>query len=168
MRIIGISFVAVAAVMLAAAPAAAGNWSNVGAGNGHGERVTLLLDESGHSYIFECAPDALIVTQTGVTELVDVRTKTKVGDAPGSAMSPGASVMALFTGDGDPEFQPATAVANPAKGWDLSLRFTKSDKRLKGLGKAEIISLFTTGTTDAVPLDAADRKLFGDFVKRCR
>ena len=169
MRITGMKHAAAAAALgLAATPAAAGNWAALGAGDGHGERVRLLLDETGRSYIFECAPDAVTVTQTGVTELVDVRTKTKIGDSPGSTITPAAARMGLFTGDNAPDLDPATAVANPVKGWDLTLRFAKTDKRVKALAKADVISLFTTGYTAAVPLDSADRKTFGDFVARCR
>jgi hypothetical protein len=162
-----IAFVGAAGLALAAAPAAAGNWSVQGAGNGHGERVTIGLEE-GRAYSFECAPDGLVVTQIGVTDLLDPKTNTKVGDAPGSAMPPGAAVMGLFTGDGDPELLPASAAPNPAKGWDMALRFAKADRRVKALAKAEFVSLFTTGYTAAIPLDGDDRKLFAGFLKRCR
>jgi len=155
------------AVVVAAAPASAENWTAVGASDGHGERLSLAVDPA-RSYIFECAPEAVVITETGVTDLLDVRTGTKVGDGPGSTMSPGASVMALFTGKGSPDFVPATAVANPAKGWDMTIRLAKSDKQLNALAKTDMLSLFTTGFTAAVSLSVADRKLFGDFLARCR
>jgi hypothetical protein len=162
---IGLAAIAVA---VAAAPALAGNWTAQGADGGHGERLTLKLDDNGRSYVIECAPDAVVVVQNGAAELVDLPTKTKIGDAPGSTMLPGASVMALFTGASVPAFKPATAVPNPVKGWDLTLRFAKDDEALKGLDKAEVVMLFTTGVTDMIPLDADDHKLFAGFVARCR
>ena len=162
---IGLAAVAVA---VAAAPAVAENWTAQGAGDGHGERLTLKLDDHGRSYVFECAPDAVVVVQSGATELVDLPTKTKIGDAPGSTMLPGASVMALFTGVSVPAFKPATAVPNPVRGWDLTLRFAKNDEALKGLDKAEVVMLFTTGVTYMIPLDSDDHKLFASYDERFR
>ncbi len=63
---------------------------------------------------------------------------------------------------------PATAVGNPAKGWDLTIRMAKSDKRLNALAKTDMLSLFTTGYTAAVTLGAAEKKMFADFLSRCR
>jgi hypothetical protein len=158
--------VAALALMLAA-PVSAEGWKTVGAGNGHGERLTLALDDA-RSYVFECAPDGVAITETGVTDLLDIRGGGgKVADAAGSSMPDGAAVMALYTGKGDPEFQPATYAANPTKGWDLTIRFAKGDKRLKALAKTEMLSLFTTGFTAAITLGAADRKMFAEFLGRC-
>jgi hypothetical protein len=160
--------VAAAALVISTSSAWATEWKAIGASDGHGERLTLAVDDS-RSYIFECAPDAVVITETGVTDLLDIRGGgAKVGDAPGSTMTNGAAVMALYTGKGDPEFQPATYVSNSAKGWDLSLRFAKTEKKLNALAKADMISLFTTGFTAARPLSAGDKKMFADFLARCR
>jgi hypothetical protein len=154
-------------VLLLAAPASAEGWATVRAGNGHGEQLTLALDGA-RSYIFECVPDGVVITETGVTDLLDIRGGgSKVGDAPGSTMLDGAAVMALYTGKGEPEFQPATYAANPGKGWDLTIRFAKGDKRLKALAKTEMLSLFTTGFTAAIPLGVPERKMFAEFLGRC-
>lgn len=163
-----VSVIVAAAVLLSAGPASAGGWQAIGAAGGHGEQLTLAIDDT-HTYTFECAPDAIVITETGVTDLLDIRGGgAKVGDAPGSTMPEGAAMMALFTGKGDPDFMPASAVANPAKGWDLTIRMAKGDKRLNGLAKTDMFSLFTTGFTAAVTLDAAEKKLFADFLSRCR
>ena len=163
-----VSVLTAAAILVSASPSWAGEWKAVGAAGGHGEQLALAIDDT-HSYIFECAPDAVVITETGVTDLLDIRGGgTKVGDAPGSTMPEGAALMALFTGKGDPDFMPATAVANPAKGWDLTIRMAKSDKRLNALAKTDMLSLFTTGFTAAVTLSAAEKKMFADFLSRCR
>ena len=78
--------------------------------------MTLEIDPT-RAYIFECAPDAVVITYTGATDLLDTRNDGKVGDLPGSAMPEGAAMMALYTGKGDPNFLPAQYAPNPAKGW---------------------------------------------------
>ena len=156
-----------ASLAAAAAPAAAGEWKAAGAGNGRGETLRYDLGE-GRSYLFECAPDAVAVTNVGITDLVDVRLKQKIGDTPGSAITPTAAVMALFTGKGDPEFRPAQASPNAARGWDFTLRLAKRDKQLDALARADVISLFTTGFTTVVTMDGPQRKTFADFLARCR
>jgi hypothetical protein len=158
---------ALSALVFASTPSHAEGWKIVGAGNGHGETMTLEIDPE-RSYIFECAPDAVVITYTGVTDLLDIRGKGKVGDAPGSVMPEGAAVMALYTGKGDPQFLPAEYKPNPAKGWDLTLRMAKNDKALKGLEKANMLSLFTTGYTAANDVDANTRAQFSGFLSRCR
>jgi len=119
------------------------------------------------SYRFECAPDAVVVTETGVTKLLDLRTGKPIGDDAQAAMPEGAAMMALFRGKGDPQFVPARAAKNPAGGWDLTIRLAKDDKQLKAIGKSDMMSLFTTGYTMAVPLDAAARATWNDFLARC-
>src|SRR5205085_1646477 len=92
-----------ASLVIASTPSWAGEWKAVGPGNGRGERLTLAVDDS-RTYTFECASDAIAITETGVTDLIDIRAGgAKIGDMPGSTMSPGASVMALFTGKGEPD-----------------------------------------------------------------
>jgi hypothetical protein len=129
--------------------------------------MVLEIDPQ-RSYIFECTPDAVAITYTGVTDLLDFRGKSKVGDAPGSVMPEGAAIMALYTGKGEPQFLPADYKPNPVKGWDLTLRMAKSDKALKGLEKTEMLSLFTTGYTAANTVDAEARAQFKGFLARCR
>ena len=153
--------------MLSASGASAGSWQTVGATNGHGERLSLSIDAT-HSYVFECGTDAVSVTETGVTDLLDIRGNRKVGDTAGSVMPEGAAMMALYSGKGDPNLLPAAATPNPTKGWDLTLRLAKSDKALNGIPKAEMLSLFTTGFTAAVPLDSDDHAKFSAFLTRCR
>jgi len=85
-----------AALLVSASTAGASAWKAVGAANGHGETLSLAMDD-GHSYSFECAPDAVLISETGVTGLLDIRGGGgKVGDAPGSTMPEGAAVMALY------------------------------------------------------------------------
>ncbi|WP_324807708.1 hypothetical protein SH584_00495 [Sphingomonas sp. LY29] len=93
-------------LLLISTPTLAEGWKLVGAGNGHGETMTLAIDPE-RSYIFECAPDAVAITYTGATDLIDIRRKGKVGDVPGSDMPDGAAMMALYTGKGNPQFLPA-------------------------------------------------------------
>jgi len=83
-------------------------------------------------------------------------------------MPAGAALMALYAGKGEPDFLPAEAVMNPAGGWDLSIRIPKNDKSLKAIGRSDMLSLFTTGYTMAVPMDAADRRRWNDFMQRCK
>jgi hypothetical protein len=158
---------ALSMLAFAPSPASAGGWKAAGASNGRGETLSYDHGED-RSWIFECAPDAVIITNVGITDLVDVRLKQKIGDAPGSTITPTASMMTLYTGKGDPEFQPAKASPNAVKGWDFTLRLAKDDKQLKALAKAEMMSLFTTGFTAAVTLEAPERKMFADFLARCR
>jgi hypothetical protein len=148
-------------------PSLAGDWKTAGAGNGQGETMTLGIDAA-RSYIFECTPSAVAITYTGATDLLDIRGKGKVGDAPGSVMPEGAALMALYTGKGEPQFLPAEYKPNPVKGWDLTLRMAKNDKSLKGLEKADMLSLFTTGYTAANTVDAKTRAQFKGFLARCR
>ena len=149
------------------APCLASDWKVAGAGNGHGETMVLAIDPA-RSYIFECTPNAVAITLTGVTDLLNIRDGGKVADAPGSVMPEGAAMMALFTGKGEPDFLPADYKPNPVKGWDLTLRLAKNDKSLKGLEKTEMLSLFTTGFTAANVVDAEARAQFSGFLARCR
>ena len=149
------------------APASAADWIATGAGNGHGETLSLAIDPV-HSYIFECAPDAVLITNTGITDILDLRSGGKVGDAPGSVMPDGAALMALATSSGDPKFRPAQARPNSVKGWDFTLRLAKTDPALKALEKATMLSLFTTGYTAAVDFGPAAKARYVGFMARCR
>lgn len=154
-------------LLLVSTPSQAGDWKTSGAGNGRGETMTLNIG-SQRSYIFECTPNAVAITYTGVTDLLDVRGKGKVGDAPGSVMPEGAALMALYTGKGEPQFLPAEYKPNPLQGWDLTIRMAKNDKALKGLEKTDMMSLFTTGYTAANAVDGKTRAQFAGFLARCR
>lgn len=120
------------------------------------------------SYRFECGAQDVIVTEKGVTELLDLQTGKPVGDDAAGVMTPGASMMALFGGKGQPAFQPAEAVKNPAGGWDLTIHLRKDDRQLKAMAKSDLISLFTTGYTMAVQMDCSSRALWKAFVESCR
>jgi hypothetical protein len=109
----------------------------------------------------------MVVTQTGVTKLLDLRTGSAIGDDAAAVMPDGAAMMALFDGKSDPEFVPAAAAKNPAGGWDLTIRLPKKDKQLKAIGRSDMLSLFTTGHTMAVPMDNASRRTWSAFLKRC-
>ena len=150
-----------------ATPTLAGDWKTAGAGNGRGETMILEIDDA-RSYIFECAPDVVAITYTGVTDLLNLRGEGKVGDTPGSIMPDGAALMALYTGKGEPQFLPAEYKPNEVKGWDLNLNLLKDSKALKNLQKADMLSLFTTGYTVANAIDAETRAQFTGFLKRCR
>lgn len=120
------------------------------------------------SYLFECYPTEVVLTQFGVTDLLDLQTNAKIGDTPGSAMTPGAAFMGLATStNGTPNFKPAEAAPNAVEGWDMTLRFDKSDKALKALAKAKMVSVFTTGYTMAVGLNDTDRQSVRSFLSRC-
>lgn len=145
----------------------AAGWRSLPAEAGHGPTLSYDTDTA-ISYRFACGASDVAVTQTGVTGLLDLRTGTKIGDDQGAAMPDGAALMALFSGKGDPEFMPAQAVKNPTRGWDLTIRLPKDDRRLKALGKAEMLSLFTTGYTMAVTMDAPARSQWNAFLTLCQ
>lgn len=158
---------ALAGLLVWSAQAIAEDWVVRPAEGARGETLIFGADRP-QSYRFECASDAVIVTQTGVTGLKDLRTGKAIGDSPDAVMPQGAAMMALFGGKGDPAFLPASSANNPAGGWDLAIRLPKGDKQLKAVGKSEMISLFTTGETMAVPMDKASRSLWSDFLRRCQ
>lgn len=109
----------------------------------------------------------MIITETGVTQLIDLKTGKPIGDNAGATMPEGAAMMALFGGKGDPQFIPAEAAKSPAVGWDLTIRLSKTDKQLKEIGKSKMMSLFTTGYTMAVEMDSKARAKWNEFMQRC-
>jgi hypothetical protein len=155
-----------AVVSTATQAAGASGWDLRAAADGRPLTLTYAAGQP-LSYRFECASDAVVVTETGVTKLLDLRTGKPVGDDAQAVMPDGAALMALFGGKGDPQFLPAQAVKNPAGGWDLTIRLAKSDRQLKAIGKSDMMSLFTTGETTAVPMDPAARAAWNDFLARC-
>lgn len=129
-----------------------------------------LVFDSGDrmTYVFTCEPTDIAVTETRVTEILDLSTNQKVGDGPDAKMPEGAALMALYGGKGSPDFQPASAVKNPNGGWDLTIRLAKNDKQLRAVSSSDMISLFTTGYTTAVPIDSATKDTWKGFLKRCQ
>lgn len=154
-------------VMLAmSARAEAGDWKLQPA-DGHRGAVLTLETGTPVSFRFECAATDVIVTETGVTKLLDLKTGKTIGDDAQAVMPPGAAMMGVLAEKAGPQFIPAEAVRNPAGGWDLTIRLGKSDKHLKAIGKSDVMSLFTTGYTMAVTMDDAARAQWNDFMKRC-
>jgi hypothetical protein len=156
-----------AAFLAASAPAQSTGWQlqpQVGA------KGPILTFNAGDpvSYRFECTPNDVIVTETGVTKLIDLKTGQPIGDDAQAIMPTGAAMMALFGGNGDPQFVPAEAVKSAAIGWDLTIRLPKDDRQIKAVGKAKVMSLFTTGYTMAVVMDGPARAKWNEFVRRCQ
>ncbi|HEU0098841.1 MAG TPA: hypothetical protein VFQ67_08705 [Allosphingosinicella sp.] len=120
------------------------------------------------SYRLDCTGPELVVTQFGVTKLVDVQRNQPVGDSEGTTLPEGASVMALATDKTEPDMVPASAVRSAGPGWDMTIRLAKDDPAFLSLPRAGMMSLFTTGFTIAVQLGKADRKLLAAFVSQCR
>lgn len=162
-----IGIISLAALLLGSASAQSTGWQLRLEVDGKGPMLTFNAGDP-VSYEFECNPNDVRVTQTGVTKLLDLKTGQPVGDDAQAVMPTDAAMMALFGGKGDPQFIPAGAVKNPAGGWDLTIRLAKGDKQLKAVGKAEMVSLFTTGYTMAVPMDGEARAKWNDFLKRCQ
>jgi hypothetical protein len=154
------------AMLALSAQARAADWQLQAAEGSHGAVLTYGAGQP-VSYRFECAPNEVIVTETGVTKLLDLKSGNPIGDDEHAVMSPGAAMMALFSGKGDPQFVPAEAVKNPAVGWNLTIRLPKNDRQLKAVDKADMISLFTTGYTQAVAMDGAARAQWKNFMQRC-
>ena len=156
-----------AAVALGSGQAMAEGWVLTSAAAGQDLQLSYAATDQVPGYLFDCTATEIAVTEFGVTELLDIQTGQKIGDEPGSIMTPNASVMALFTGKGQPDFLPAESVPNAVKGWDMTIHFSKGDKRLRAFGKSDMISLFTTGYTAAVEMDKDDQALARDFLKAC-
>ena len=155
------------AVMLAiSVPAEALEWQLYPASDSRGTLLTFHSDKA-VEYRFECALDKVIVTQTGVTKLMNLATGAPVGDGQDAAMPRGAAMMALFAGKGSPKFVPAEALKNPAGGWDLTIELPKTDKQLKTVDKSDMISLLSTGYTMAAPMDADAHAKWNAFMEQC-
>ena len=150
-----------------AQPAAAQSMRAVAATPEHGAQLFVGPAEEPR-YRLECRANEVAVTQFGVTKLMDFASGQKIGDTPGSAITRTAAMMALYAGKGTPDLVPADASSNPKAGWDLTIHLRKDDKNLRALRKAEMISLFTTGTTTAIPMDDADRALAAQFLDQCK
>lgn len=147
------------------AQAMAAEWQLQGERVGEKLTLTYALGEP-VSYRFECTPSMVLVTETGVTKLMDFSTGVTVDDEA-TVLPSGAAMMALHGGKGEPKFVPAEASKNPAGGWDLTIRLPKDHKQLKAMGNSEMVSLFTSGYTMAVAMDEQDRATWKDFMMRC-
>ena len=148
----------------ALAPAARAEGWEIGAAL----ELTYKVDGS-PAYKLDCTGAELVVTQFGVTQLLDIQRNQPVGDSEGTTLPTGASFMALATDKGEqPNMVPASAVRNAATGWDMTIRLPKDDPAFLSLPRAAYVSLFTTGFTRAVTLGKEDRKLLSSFVKQCR
>jgi hypothetical protein len=123
--------------------------------------------DKGVTYELSCADNVITAKELGVTSLMDPTDGTKIGDSAGSAIRPGAAMMALFTDRTKPAFTPAVAVPNIQNGWDLTIRLPMDDAAVRALPKAKAMSLMTTGWTGLVQLDATDRTMFSAFVEAC-
>lgn len=154
-------------MLVMSASAQAAEWQLQPAESNRGAVLTFGAGEP-VSYRFECTPTELIVTETGVTKLTDLKTSKPIGDDAQAAMPDGGAMMALFGGKGEPQFMPAEATKNPAGGWDLTIRLSKADKQIKAVSKSEMMSLFTTGYTMAVAMDPASRAKWREFMQRCQ
>jgi hypothetical protein len=155
-----------AALLVLSARAEAGEWKLQPADGDHGAILTM---ETGTalSFRFACTADAVFVTETGVTRMIDLKTRKPIGDDAQAVMPPGAAMIGVLAEKAGPQFVPAVAVKNPAGGWDLTIRLAKSDKHLKAIGKSTVMSLFTTGYTMAVQMDDTARAQWNDFMQRC-
>ena len=134
-------------------------------------RLVLPDVGEGVSYIFDCSGSDLLVTQTGVTELLDMKAGNNArapDTGEGRIFPEGSALMAVATDRGQPDFTLGTAKPNPTKGWDITIQLPRKDKSFQDFGRAEFVTLFTTGFTALVELGAADRKAVSNFVKECR
>jgi hypothetical protein len=132
-----------------------------------GGRVLILRQAGAPLYKLDCTGSELVVTQFGVTQLLDIRRNKPVPDAGGTELPEGASYMALATDTSEPNLIASQAVRNPIKGWDMTIRLPKNDPAFLSLPRAKFISLFTTGYTQAVMLGKDGRKRFETFVSQC-
>lgn len=161
-----IAFIAVITFFAQDAVADGSNWTLQTTASGREAVLSLQINDM-IAYRFACGASDVVVTETGVTKLIDFRDGKPIGDDAGAVMPGGAAVMALYGGKGDPKFQPAAAVKNPAGGWDLTIRVPKNDKQLAAIAKGEIMSLFTTGYTAAVVLNDDARSKWRTFLSQC-
>jgi len=123
--------------------------------------------DKGVTYEFTCTNNALIAREIGVTLLMDPTDGQKVGDDPGSAMRPGAAVMALFTDRTKPAFVTADAKPNLHRGWDLTINLPLDDPAVRALPKAKAVSLMTTGWTGLAELGPRASATLSSFLRSC-
>lgn len=160
-------FLCAVAVMFAASAARSAGWELQAPAPGRGVVLTHDAGETS-DYRFECAGPSIIITNRGVTKLMDLTTGQPVAEDAAPPLPAGAALMALFAGKGQPDFQPAEATRNPDGGWDLTIRLVLQDKAVKAIAKAKLLSLFTSGFTAAVEMDGPARAKWVDFMQQCQ
>jgi hypothetical protein len=166
-----LSILAAAAVLALSGPASAqsSGWVFTPAAEGRGPQLAFGAPGAGSvHYDFRCADGSLTATQTGVTELMDMQTGTKVPDTGLNAAPAGASFMAIANDRGVGDLLPAKAMPNPVRGWDISLTLPLTHASVKALARAKGMSLMTTGMTTLVALSPADRSTLSAFLKACK
>lgn len=155
-------------MVMSGAARAESKWRVAGApGDSVFALTSTVSAEKGVTWTFQCEADTVALMQTAVTDLMDVQNGQKVPDAPGAVMSPGAAVMGLMSDKANSGFLPALARPNPRRGWDLLVRLPKKDRALRGMAKAKMVVVMTTGFTIAVEIGPEDRPLIADFLNRC-
>jgi hypothetical protein len=164
----GLAVLASALAFAATAAAEPGAWRVEGQPGGSPYRLSLDGLGPNVTYAFECRSDGVLITETGVTQLMDVQTGKKIGDDPGSSITPGAAYLALMSDPkSSPDLLPAKAAPNPVRGWDLSVVAPKTDKQWRALPRAKMMTLMTTGWTIGVQLNDEARKVIAGFVAGC-
>lgn len=144
------------------------NWRVAGAPGDAVFALTATVNaEKGVTWTFQCEADTVALMQTAVTDLMDMQSGQKVPDGPGAVMSPGAAVMGLMSDKANSGFLPALARPNPRLGWDMLIRLPKKDRALRGMAKARMVVVMTTGFTIAVEIGPEDRPVIADFLTRC-
>lgn len=150
------------------ASAQTSSWRVLGSTNAPPFKMSFSFGAQAVGYQFECRANAVVITETGVTQLMDPQTGQKISDAPGAEITPLASTMGLFTDKVQPKLAPASAKLNPVRGWDLTITLPADDPAFRSLKTATTMSLMTTGWTGLVELSPQDRKLISTFVDGCR
>ncbi len=148
-----------------------GGWQVEGSRKAPPYRLVLPKAGGDVSYIFDCSGSKLVVTQTGVTELLDLEAgnNARIPDTGEVRTFPaGSAQMAIATGRGDPDFILGSAQPNAVKGWDITIRLPRDHKSVEDLGRTDFVILFTTGFTAAAALDKADKRTVSNFAKECR
>lgn len=158
--------VSVAMLVAMSARAEPSTWRVEGSPTTPPFRLSEPLEERNGAYVFECRADQVAVTETGVTDLMNVFTGEKVDAAPGTVPQEALS-MALYTDQVKSPLSKAVAAPDPTEGWDLTIVLAKTDPAFASLATANSVSLATTGWTTAVTLDDGDRKVIAGFVARC-
>lgn len=129
--------------------------------------IATINANKGATWTFQCEAETIAVMQTAVTDLMDIQTGQKVADGPGAVMAPGAAVMGLMSDKNNSGFLPALTRPNPRLGWDMMIRLPKKDRALRGLAKAKLVTVMTTGFTVAAFIEPEDRLVITGFLDRC-
>lgn len=165
--------VAMVLALLSCGPALAREpnvWRVIGAPGDEVYALVIEFDQPpGSAYVFRCAADSIFLTHRGVTEITDRSTGKVIGDAPGSEITPAASVMGIMSSQSiAPTLYRAAAQPNSKQGWDLTIRLSRSDPALRSLTRSTFMSVMTLGSVHAVSLGEDDRKLIKGFLGACQ